>query len=168
MKNLFVTNENKHVKHVEGDVWEERGKLWTIKNGIKKTVTKMDTARKEFLTPLACPKCGTAMKGQLDSKMWDINKSCFNCLVATEHEIRKAGKWEEYEKAKILANATSFVKDLENFFKEFSAESVTKAHVTEDGIIEKWKDDGLVKNIGETVVADISKKVEEYKNNESN
>ena len=164
MKNLYVTSEKKHVKHVEGDTWEERGKLWTIKNGIKRTVTKMDEARKDFLVPLACPKCGSAMKGQLDAKMWSINKSCFNCLVATEHEIRKAGKWDEYEKKKVLANATGFVKDLENFFEEFSAESVTKAHVTEDGIIERWKDDGLVKNIGETVVKDITEKIEEYKN----
>ncbi len=26
-----------YVEHKEGDVWEERGKKWTIKNGIKQT-----------------------------------------------------------------------------------------------------------------------------------
>ena len=36
-----------------------------------------------------------------------VGKSCFNCLVATEHEIRKAGRWEEYEKKKVLATISS-------------------------------------------------------------
>ena len=163
MKNLFVTSGKKHVKHVEGDVWEERGRLWTIKNGIKRTVSKMDEARKELMMPLACPKCGTAMKGQLDPKFWTINKSCFNCLVAVEHEVRKAGKWEEYEKAKIVANANGIMKDLETFFEEFAKESVSKAHVTEDGVIEKWKDDGLVDKIGEEVVTELNKRIDDYK-----
>ena len=30
------------VDHKEGDVWEENGKKWTIKNGIKQTVTRFD------------------------------------------------------------------------------------------------------------------------------
>lgn len=166
MKNLSVSINQKHVKHVEGDVWEERGKLWTIKDGIKRTVSKMDQARKEFLTPLSCPKCGTAMKGQLDSKFWAISRSCFNCLVAVEHEIRKAGRWEEYERAKITANATGFVKDLEKFFEEYSNESVTEAHVTEDGIVERWKDDTIVESIGKEVVEAITKKVNNYIQNE--
>lgn len=164
MKELFVTAGKKHVNHVEGDVWEENSKLWTIKNGIKRTVSKMDHARKEFLTPIACPKCNKAMKSQLDTKMWDINKSCFNCLVEVEHEIRKAGKWEEYEKAKMLANASGFIKDLESFMEEYTGQSVTKAHITEDGMIEKWKDDGLTKEIGDKVVNDIKEIVNDYKN----
>jgi hypothetical protein len=164
MKELFVTTGGKYVNHIEGDVWEENKKFWTIKNGIKRTLNKMDHARKEFLTPIACPKCGSAMKGQLDSKMWDINKSCFNCLVEVEHEIRKAGKWEEYEKTKVLANASGFMRDLESFLKGYAEESVTKAHVTEDGMIEKWKDDGLVKEIGDKVVHDMNEIINDYKN----
>lgn len=165
MRELFVTGGEKYTKRVEGDVWSENGKLWTIKNGIKRTVTKMDKARKEFLMPLACPKCGGTMKGQMDSVIWNINKSCLNCLVEVEHEIRKAGKWEEYEKAKINANAASYIKDLEYFFEEFAKESVSKAHVTEDGVIEKWKDDGLTAQIGEQVVGDLKEKINDYNNN---
>jgi hypothetical protein len=164
MRDLFVTTGEKHVKRSEGDVWEERGKLWTIKNGIKRTITKMDFARKEFLMPLACPKCGESMKSALDNTMWSINKCCLNCTVAAEHEIRKAGKWEEYEKAKILANAKGFMKDLESFMGEYVQESVTQAHVTEDGMIEKWKDDKLTKEIGDQVITDINEKINDYKN----
>ena len=36
----------------EGDVWEEDGRKWTIKNGIKQNITKMDRAKKAYLTSL--------------------------------------------------------------------------------------------------------------------
>ena len=165
MIDLFVTTNEKYTKHVEGDVWKERGKLWTIKNGIKRTVSKMDEARKEFTTPLACPRCNGTMKHHLDEKMWAINKTCFNCLVEQEHEIRKAGKWDEYEKGKILANANGFIKDLSAYFENTVDENNKKAHVTEDGMIEKWKDNTQdhVKEVGETVINDITKKVNDYK-----
>jgi len=31
--------------HDEGDIWEEDGRKWTIKNGIKQNVTKLDKAK---------------------------------------------------------------------------------------------------------------------------
>jgi hypothetical protein len=29
----------------EGDVWENSGKVWTIKNGLKQNITKLDKAK---------------------------------------------------------------------------------------------------------------------------
>jgi glutaredoxin len=140
MSTLFVTTGKSYAKHVEGDIWEEGGRMWTIKNGIKKTVTKMDEVRKSFLTPMACPHCNRAMKHWLDEKMWAIHKLCFNCTIDMEHEIQKAGKWEEYEKEKMVANARGFFKDLVEYLEEEMTDKVSKNHVTEDGIVEKWKD----------------------------
>ena len=40
----------------EGDVWDEGGKQWTLKNGIKQTVTRFDEIKKVINLPLACPK----------------------------------------------------------------------------------------------------------------
>ena len=164
--NLFVTTEEKHVKHIEGDVWTERGKLWTIKNGIKRTVSKMDEARKQFSTPLACPTCGKSMKHHLDEKMWAIHKTCFNCVIDAEHLIMKAGKWAEYEKAKITANAEGFLKDLISYMDDYNQEGVAKAHVTENGQVEKWRDADQteIKKITDSVVEDITKKVQDFKN----
>ncbi len=162
---LFVTTEEKHVKHIEGDVWTERGKLWTIKNGIKRTVSKMDEARKQLSTPLACPNCNKSMNHYLDEKMWAIHKTCFNCVIDAEHLIMKAGKWAEYEKAKITANAEGFLKDLVSYMEEYNQESVVNSHVTENGQVEKWKnaDQTKIKNITDTVIKDITKKVKNYK-----
>ena len=52
--------------HKEGDVWTEGRKIWTIKNGIKQTVSKLDTIKKEVFMPLSCPCCGKIMKKRLD------------------------------------------------------------------------------------------------------
>ena len=41
--------------HTEGDIWEENGKKWTIQNGIKQTVTKLDEIKKLVVLPLSCP-----------------------------------------------------------------------------------------------------------------
>ena len=40
--------------HIEGDTWEESGRTWTIKNGIKQNVTKLDGFKKVSV-PMFCP-----------------------------------------------------------------------------------------------------------------
>ena len=73
MRNIITKNTNDktgvqvgytadYVDHKEGDVWEERGKKWTIKNGIKQTVTKFDDLKRLVVLPISCPNCGKAMK----------------------------------------------------------------------------------------------------------
>ena len=46
----------------EGDIWEVDGRTWTIKNGIKQNITKLDKAKKIHVVPLLCPKCKKIMK----------------------------------------------------------------------------------------------------------
>ena len=36
-----------HRSYKEGDIWEESGKTWTIKNGIKQNVTKWMQLKKQ-------------------------------------------------------------------------------------------------------------------------
>ena len=43
---LQVGYQKKFTRHKEGDVWEENGKKWTIKNGIKQNITKLDKVKK--------------------------------------------------------------------------------------------------------------------------
>jgi len=168
MRDLFVMANEKPVKHVEGDTWTEQNKLWTIKNGIKRTVNKLDQSRKDHITPLSCPTCNRAMKKHyLEDKMWSIHKKCYSCVVDEEHEIQKAGGWKAYEKKKISANADSYLKDLEMYLEDEVNMDTTKNQITEDGMIEKWKNvskDHLVE-IKKTVLADITKKITDFKNN---
>ena len=51
--------------HKEGDIWENKGKTWTIRDGIRENITKLDKF-KQAAVPLFCPKCKNIMDGQLD------------------------------------------------------------------------------------------------------
>ena len=52
----------------EGDIWEENGRTWTIKEGIKQNITKLDKAKKAHIMPLLCPNCGKIMIFSLETE----------------------------------------------------------------------------------------------------
>jgi hypothetical protein len=122
----------------EGDVWEENGKQWTIKNGIKQTVTKHDKLRQLVTMPLSCPVCHKSMKGNdLNKKMWTIHHMCFDCVVEMEAKIKFEGKWDEYEKQMMNANKNSMVDDFEASVEEF-LKMQNDSYFTEQGDVESW------------------------------
>ena len=82
----------------EGDIWEADGRTWTIKDGIRQNITKLDKAKKAHVMPLLCPKCKKVMKNRNDKPFYNIHKMCFNCVIDFEHELRKEGKWDEYQR----------------------------------------------------------------------
>ena len=133
------------IEHNEGDVWEENGKKWTIKNGIKQTVTRFDELKKVINLPIACPNCGKAMKNNtLNKKMWPIHSKCFDCVIAYETELKRQGKFEEYAKNLIGGGVKQYIKDLEDALIDFNSE-VDDQFVTEQGDIETWKGKGVDK-----------------------
>lgn len=124
-------------KHSEGDIWEEDGKTWTIKNGVKQNVTKLDSAKKLARVPLACPKCNGSMNYHLHQKMWKIHKMCFDCVIDMEADLRKAGLYEEYERNMMQGNMQAWAQQLQQWMEDQLAENIT--YVTEDGTIEDWQ-----------------------------
>jgi hypothetical protein len=139
----------------EGDVWEENSKQWTIKNGIKQTVTKHDKLRQLVTMPLACPVCHNSMKGNdLNKKMWNIHKMCFDCVIEMEAKIKLEGKWDEYEKQMMNANKDSMIDDFEASVEEF-LKMQTESYFTEQGDIESWSggkvNEEEIKNVKEYI-----------------
>lgn len=131
-------------KREEGEVWEALdGTKWTMKNGIKQKVTKLDFAK----TPWWCPKCEKAMNHKIDAKFWRIRGHCFDCNVKEEMEIRRQGKWEEYEQKLMLRNYIAELKDkiaeLQNYHDTVSAPEII--HADEEAarilMVEKWNVD---------------------------
>jgi hypothetical protein len=141
--------------HQEGEVWTEKGKTWTIKNGIKRTVSKFTQVRKELQTPLCCPKCSKTMKAG-DEQIYKFNKVCLECTVKFEGELRRIGKYEEYEKARIQANAKGFVMDLDTYFSEYFQDSTNNSFDTEDGDVEAWIGNS-VKRVEEIIKPELDK-----------
>lgn len=136
-----------NVEHKEGDVWEERGKTWTIKNGIKQTVTKFDELKKSVILPLTCPKCSKSMKvNTLNKKMWPIHKMCFDCVIEMETELKRIGQFDEYARNLNNKSIKAYIKDLEDALLELALEDTNEGFVTESGDIEKWAGKGINKS----------------------
>lgn len=147
------------VAYKEGDIWEENGKTWTIKNGIKQNVTKLDAAKKALQIPLTCPKCGGSMNYHLHQKMYKIHKMCFDCVIDYEASLRKAGLYEAYEKAMIRGGVKVFLKEVEQYFLESINEVDT--FVTENGEVEDWR--GNRKQVNNTVTKDLKEFLQHIK-----
>ena len=109
MRNLITGNANsssetqigykkKRIEYKEGDIWTENKKTWTIKNGIKQTISKLDTIKKEIFMPLCCPECNKVMRKRLDKPNYRIHKKCHDCVVLFEHKLQINSKYEDYKK----------------------------------------------------------------------
>lgn len=125
-----------HTAYEEGDVWEESGRTWTIKDGLRQNITKLDAAKKVFQVPLACPKCKGSMSHHLSQKMYKIHKMCFDCVVDYEAELRKAGLYEAYERNMMQGSMKAFARDVEQWVMDTL--ETTNTFVTEQGDIEDW------------------------------
>ena len=150
-------------RYSEGNVWEENGKQWTIKNGIKQNITKLDKAKKLARIPLACPKCGGPMKHHLAKKMYKIHGFCFDCTIDYEAQLREAGLYGEYEKNFMQGNIKTFLNNIEAY--TLSLLENKSDYVTEQGDVEDWKNDSsiqkekLLKNL-QTYIDIVSKHVQ--------
>ena len=152
-------------EYKEGDVWEVDGKKWTIKNGIKQTVTKLDKIKNLVVMPLACPNCGSLMKlHSIEKKMWTLHQTCFDCVLKKEAQIKREGRWEEYEGQLMNANKDAMLGDLEHALDEWVEQSDT--FITEQGDVESWNG-GDKKSIYKQVKERITelKKLDIYKQN---
>ena len=135
--NVGIGYSKKQEFHEEGEVWEEDGRQWTIKNGIKQNITKLDKAKKEVTLPLFCPCCSNLMKNQNDKLFYIQYKRCFNCQIDFEADIRKLGLWEEYEKNITNSDIDYLIKDYDTWIDEL-INSTNDSFITEAGDVEKW------------------------------
>ena len=141
-----------YIARKEGDIWEESSKTWTIKNGLKQNVTKLDAAKKALQVPLACPKCGGPMKHHLAKKMYKIHGFCFDpCTVDYEATLKKVGLYDQYEKRMISGNIKHFITDIEAWVVESIEDNITM--VTEDGDVEDWN--GMDDKYKEGILKDL-------------
>ena len=133
-----VGYKKKRVDYKEGDVWVENKKTWTIKDGIKQTISKMDAIKKEIFMPLCCPKCSKVMKKRLDKPNYKVHKMCFDCVIDFEHKLRIRGEYDDYIKKLKLKNRLTEINETENMFLELANQS-NEGFISEHGEIERWK-----------------------------
>ena len=127
---------NKQEFHEEGDVWESDGRTWTIENGIKQNITKLDKAKKAHTMPLFCPKCSKLMK-RVDKPYYNIHQFCLDCFAKFEDKLKAEGKYQEYYNEinnKIIDNR---IEEYKQYVEERINES-NSSFVSEDGDVENW------------------------------
>ena len=108
---------NSESEHVEGDIWEEKigNTIYTIeqKNGfrVKRPKNSVAAEVREYLNsyPNCRQECCKTSFNHLDKKMQRIHGMCYDCVIDMEHQLRKDGKYEEYEQKKIYENAKAWI-----------------------------------------------------------
>ena len=138
----------------EGEVWEDKnGKQWTMKKGVKQSISKME----DFRTPMFCPSCEGIMRSNADTKMWRMHGKCLNCVVDYETQLRRDGKFEIYEQKKMTENRMSFYEEKISELRSYMETLTAKVQfVHSDGTLQDWHVDV------EQVKADIQKDIDEF------
>ena len=124
-------------EYKEGDDWKEGRKTWTIKDGIKQTVSKLDAVKKAIFMPLCCPNCGNVMKSQYDKPNYRINKKCHDCVVKFEGSLKNRGLYEDYVKNLKGKNNLTILDEAQSYLLD-AINTSNSQYVSEDGVIERW------------------------------
>ena len=132
-----VGYQKKTIERKEGDIWKENKKTWTIKNGIKQTISKLDKIKKEVFVPLCCPKCSKVIKHQLDKDNYKIHKNCHDCVIEFEHKLRMEGKYKDYIKELKAKNSLNMVDEMESYLLS-AVNSTNDGYISEKGELERW------------------------------
>ena len=126
-----------YVDRKEGDIWEEDDRQWTIKNGVKQTISKLQAVRDVALTPLFCPDCKALMKHRYDNQFYKIHRHCFDCHVKFETKLKATGQWDEYQKQIENSEIDGMINNYEIWVDDLINES-SNGFVTELGEVESW------------------------------
>jgi hypothetical protein len=169
----FSDAQSKKSEHREiGDVWEEtdsNGNVHVVeqREGFRIRKTKnseiFQSIRDELQSFPNCRKdvCTCVGTHQLDQKMRKIHGMCFDCVIEMEHELKKAGKYDEYEQNKIRENAMAWLRDAERDV-ELLKQAYTQVQQfvsNSDGQVEHWS----AKMTAEEFENTIQKQFEEFK-----
>jgi hypothetical protein len=168
----------KNERHEVGDTWEETdstGNIFVIeqRDGFRIRKTKNSEIFQELRDDLKsfpnCRKetCTCPGTHPIDKKMQIIHKMCFDCVIEMEHEMIKAGTYDDYSKNKIRENALAWLAAAERdvvMLKQTytqAAEFVTNS----DGTLETWSAKMTPAEFEETVQSQFNKFKENFLKN---
>ena len=165
----------KNEKHQVGEVWEEtdtNGITYVIeqKDGFRikklKTSEVLQTVRDEIRSYPNCRKetCTCITKHPLNEKMRKIHGMCFDCVIEMEHELKKDGKYDEYEQNKIRENALAWLADAERdvaLLKQAYTQ-VQEFVTNSEGQKETWSAKMTTEEFENTIQAEFNKFKEDF------
>lgn len=122
--------------HKEGDIWEENGRKWTIRDGVKENITKLDKFKKATV-PLFCPSCNSIMNKQLDPHYFKAYGAYLDCIKIKETKLKNVGKWDDHKKEVGNKEIDKLIEEYKAYIKMKMNES-NDSFITESGEVEKW------------------------------
>ena len=167
--NSAATAKNNE-KHAVGDIWEETdpgSKITYVLEQFEGFRTKkpknsdaLQSVRTELRTFPNCRKetCTCAGSHHLDKKMRKVHGMCFDCTIEMEHELKVAGKFEEYEQQKIRENAMAWLATAERDVEMLKEAYTTAAKfvTNSEGETESWGAKMTPEEFEETVQAQFN------------
>ena len=167
-------------RHEIGDVWEEAdpvtGVIYVIeqRDGFRirksKNTDVFQSVRDEIRSFPNCRKetCTCIQKNgtlhPLDDKMRKIHGMCFDCTIEMEHDLKKEGKYEEYEQNKIRENALAWLASAERdvaLLKQTYTQAIDFVSNT-DGAKETWSAKMTVDEFEEKIQKEFDKFKEDF------
>ena len=132
-----AATQKRNEHHKIGDKWETvdvNGNITVVEqhDGFRTRTPKNSEVLSEVREELRLfPNCRSTCADvdpnyHLNKKMRAIHGMCFNCVIDMEHELKKQGKFEEYAKNRIRANAMAWLEKAEQDV-ELLREAYTKA-----------------------------------------
>lgn len=138
----YVGKQNQ--KRDVGERWtDDNGVVWEQRKGYR--VQGADRAERmedlnSYLTGVSnCPECNVEMSNRNDKKYYNIHKMCMECSVQKETEMRANGTWKEYERQKLIANVSAWLRDAEVEKEVLKRQLSNNSYVNGDGTLEKWE-----------------------------
>lgn len=122
----------------EGDIWEQDGRKWTIKDGIKQNITKLDKAKETINLPMFCPSCKKIMNHQYDKPFYLQYGHCYDCQINFETELRVKGLWSTWHNSIVNQDIDNVINEFNIFSDELETDLDNNSYINENGNLEKW------------------------------
>lgn len=149
-------------KHEEGDVWEENGRAWTVKNGVKQNVSKLKLAREINKIPISCPKCSGTMNKSQHKFMYMHYGHCLLCQTKIEQKMHLENTHTDWLIENVEKNFGKWKEDKKIAFDSWLSKIDSKYYITEAGLIEDWE--GLDSKSKKSIVKRFKKYLKDEEN----
>jgi hypothetical protein len=138
------------IERIEGERWEEDGKWWEMRGGIKRSITSLSGAR----MPWWCPKCSKPMNHRFDRKFYYLRNMCYNCNIDFEGQMRLDGTYDAFEKRMVRENEKAFLRDKIVEYREYIDNFSPPTAVYEDGRYEQLAPRSVFEPLFEDIIKD--------------
>lgn len=137
------TSDSDFASRKEGEIWtDSNNKKWIKKNGTKRAINNVSCNTIDAVRSL-CNDCKMDIRwgNRYDQILFNKTGRCQECLAKYESELRRLGKYRDYEQKKVLQNQLSQAKEFKAKVQEscdFVSSHEKISFPNSDGTLDEW------------------------------